>query len=81
MTGDAPWWERENKSVRHALGEFLAVPIAVVVAFLPLAAGVYFIDAAYWSAGAKPPGMLRWLSDVFGDSGALSNLLSTIAPA
>jgi uncharacterized membrane protein len=79
MIKDNPLWERAAKSVRHALGEFLTVPIAVVAAFLMLAAGVYFIDAALWSADKNPPGQLRWLSDVFGDSDALSSLLSTIA--
>ncbi len=79
MTDDGPWWERAAKGVRHALGEFLAVPIAVVVVFLLLAAGIYFIDAAFWSSNQTPPRQLRWLSDVFGDSTALSSLLSTIA--
>jgi hypothetical protein len=34
MTEDGPWWERAAKAVHHALGEFLAVPIAVVAVFL-----------------------------------------------
>ena len=55
MTQDGPWWERAAKAVHHALGEFLAVPIAVVAVFLLLAAGVYFIDAAFWSSNQKPP--------------------------
>ena len=76
---DGPWWDRAAKAVRHALGEFLLVPIAVVAVFLLLAAGVYFIDAAFWSSNRKPPSELRWLSDVFGDSAALSSLLGTIA--
>jgi uncharacterized membrane protein len=79
MSEDGPWWERAAKAVHHALGEFLAVPIAVVAVFLLLAAGVYFIDAAFWSSNQKPPSQLRWLSDVFGDSTSLSSLLSTIA--
>ena len=79
MTDDGPWWERAAKAVHHALGEFLAVPIAVVTIFLLLAAGVYFIDAAFWSPDQKPPSQLHWLGHVFGDSAALSSLLSTIA--
>lgn len=79
MTEDSPLWERAAKWVRHAVNEFLAVPIAVVAAFLVLVVGVYFIDAALWSADRKPPDQLRWLSDVFGDSAALSSLLSTVA--
>ncbi len=79
MTEDGSWWERAAKAVRHALAEFLAVPIAVVAVFLLLAAGVYFIDAAFWSSKQTPPNWLHWLSDVFGDSTALSSLLSTIA--
>ncbi len=79
MTNDGPWWERAAKAVHHALGEFLAVPIAVVTIFLLLAAGVYFIDAAFWSPDQKPFSQLHWLGHVFGDSAALSSLLSTIA--
>lgn len=79
MTGRAGSWERSAKWLRRAFGEFLAVPIAVVVAFLLLAIGTYVVDASFWSANPRSPGQLRWLSDVFGDGAALSSLLSTIA--
>jgi uncharacterized membrane protein len=79
MIKEPPLWRRAARSVHHALSEFLSVPIAVVAAFLALAAGIYFIDAALWSANNEPPAQLRWLSDVFGDNAALSSLLSTIA--
>lgn len=65
--------------VREAFSAFLAVPIVVAAGFLVLAAGLYFVDQAFWSSGGQPPDRLRWLGKVFGDKGALSSLLDTIA--
>jgi hypothetical protein len=60
MIKEPPLWQRAARSVHHALSEFLSVPIAVVAAFLALAAGIYFIDAALWSANnEQAEGALR----------------------
>ncbi len=72
-------WRRAAGWVRQALGAFLAVPIAVVAGFLLLAAAIYFVDQSLWTPGQQPPQGLRWLSGVFGDSGALGSLLGTVA--
>jgi Predicted membrane protein (DUF2254) len=53
--------------------------IAIVAGFLVLEAATYFLDQSLWTPGQQPPRGLRWLSDVFGDAGALSSLLGTIA--
>ena len=79
MDEDNGLWRRAAGWVRQALGAFLAVPIAVVAGFLLLAAAIYFVDQALWTPGHQPPQGLRWLSGVFGDSGALSSLLGTVA--
>jgi uncharacterized membrane protein len=64
-------------TVRRAFDEFLTLPIAVVVAFLLLAAATYALDRAEIPALAPAHAALQGL--VFGSSKATSDLLGTIA--
>lgn len=70
--------QRVMEVVRRALSEFLAVPVLVVGGFLALAVATYVLDQAWWTPG-KQPQELTWLNELFGDTGALSSLLGTIA--
>lgn len=70
--------QRVTAAIRRALSQFLAVPIVIVGGFLLLAAGTYLLDRAWWTPG-KQPQELAWLDDLFGDTGALSSLLGTVA--
>lgn len=64
--------------VGRAVGEFLGVPLAVVLCFLGLTGVVYGLDAAGWADEGHPDG-LGWLGRLLGDTGALSSLLATVA--
>lgn len=64
-------------SFRRAFGQFLAVPLAVVLGFVLAAVFIYWADTA-WSQGHVPAGF-GWLGALLGDSGSLATLLSTVA--
>lgn len=65
--------------LRRAFVEFLGIPVAVLAAFMLLAAAMYFADDAWSKAGAKHSALLGWLDKLFGDQGSTSSLLGTIA--
>lgn len=68
---------RLSGALRRAFSQFLALPLAVVFAFVLLTAALYQADRA-WSAGRVPAGF-GWLGETLGDSSSLATLLSTIA--
>ena len=68
---------RLAEALRRAFSQFLALPLAVVIAFAGLAVVIYWADTA-WSAGRTPAGF-TWLGEMLGDSQSLATLLSTVA--
>lgn len=64
-------------ALRRAMGQFLAVPLAVVIGFASMTVLTYWADTA-WSQDRVPDGF-AWLGRLLGDSGSLATLLSTIA--
>ncbi|MDT7953176.1 MAG: DUF2254 family protein [Acetobacteraceae bacterium] len=65
---------RAHSAIHH----FLTVPLLVVCGFVLLAVGLYFLDAALWSANTAPSDNLRWLGQAIGNSNALASLLGTL---
>lgn len=72
-----PVRHRFTAAVRRAFGQFLAVPLGVVLLFFVLAILIYQLDAA-WSDGHVPQGF-AWLGRLLGDNQAINGLLTTIA--
>lgn len=68
---------RAAGALKRALGQFLALPLAVVVGFVLMTVAIYWADTA-WSDGRVPAGF-RWLGELLGDSSSLATLLSTVA--
>ena len=66
-------------TVRRSFGEFLAVPFAMVAAFLVAAWGVSTIDAAAGERAADWSGWRRFLDSFIGDPDQANQLMSTIA--
>lgn len=66
-------WE----DIRRAFGEFLAVPVVIIVAFLLLAVGMYLVDHTRTGWIQTLRGSLE--DHVFADAEATSDLLGTIA--
>ncbi|HMJ07020.1 MAG TPA: DUF2254 family protein [Chthoniobacterales bacterium] len=65
------------EAVRRSFAEFLAIPTGIIAAFLLLALGSYFLDAA--QVGWLQPGRNFLKRHVFADPKATSDLLGAIA--
>ena len=65
-------------AVTRAFGEFLGLPIVIVVCFVAFAIGIYLVDRAIWS-DEQQSANLHWLAELFGDTAAINSLLTTIA--
>ena len=74
---DRPWFRGLAESIQQAFAEFLAVPTAIIIAFLALSAGTYLLDRAQpvWLAPLRT--LLR--AHMFADPSATSGLLGIVA--
>ncbi len=77
MTAVASLPTRIGGGLKRAFGQFLALPLAVVIGFIVITIVIYWADQA-WSAG-QTPARFSWLGQLLGDSSSLSTLLGTIA--
>lgn len=77
MSGAVSLPTRISGGLKRAFGQFLALPLAVVIGFIAITVVVYWADQA-WSAGRIPSGF-SWLGQLLGDSASLATLLATIA--
>jgi uncharacterized membrane protein len=65
-------------ALRRAFGEFLALPLVVLLVFVGLACLLYWIDDRAWSDPVAPEARTL-LERILGDRSSISSLLSTVA--